>query len=330
MQDHGSVVLHVRQPLPSPGIQHPTVEDSMASSCSDIRLVITVTALLLVASPAHPQDWEAVQIQVVPVADGIYMLVGAGGNIGLSVGEDGAFVIDDQFAPLTDKIKAAIATVTDQPVEFVVNTHWHGDHTGGNENFGEAGAMIVAHENVRRRMNPEELGDLVGTSQQAPDSALPVVTFTDKVTFHWNGQTIHVQHVGPPHTDGDSVIWFEEASVVHMGDNFFVGRYPFIDVDSGGNVQGMIGVAEMVLEHVPAGTQLIPGHGPLSQLEDLQAFHDFLVGVRDTMQELIDRGMSLEEAIEARPYAETDDAMSSSFVTPERFITIVYRSLTGQ
>jgi len=294
------------------------------------RLGLMTTLLVLgILAPAAAQNADDVQIEVIPVAGSIYMLVGQGGNIGLSVGDDGAFVIDDQFAPLSDKIKAAIATVTDQPVRFVVNTHWHGDHTGGNEHFGEAGALIVAHENVRRRMNPEELGELLGRSQQAPDAALPVVTFTDKVTFHWNGETIHVQHVAPAHTDGDSVIWFENANVAHMGDNFFNGGYPFIDVDSGGDVDGMIGAAELALEHLPAGARIIPGHGPLGGLAELRTFHDFLAGARDRMRDLVDQGLSLEQVIAARPYADTDATMSSDFMTPERFITVMYRSVSG-
>jgi len=289
-------------------------------------------SLLLIPTVALAQggrDFSDVEIETLPVAEGIYMLVGAGGNIGLSVGKDGAYVIDDQFAPLTDKIKAAIAAVTDAPVRFVVNTHWHGDHTGGNEHFGDSGVLIVAHENVRKRLNPAQFADLVGRSSQAPEAALPVVTFSDRVTFHWNGQTIRVQHVEHAHTDGDSVIWFEQANVVHMGDNLFVGRYPFIDVDSGGNVNGMIATAERTLARIPAGAKLIPGHGPLATLDDLRAFHDMLVDVRDRVQGLVDAGKSLEEIVAADPSAAYDEALNEGRV-PERFITMVYRSLTEQ
>ena len=290
-------------------------------------LALLVHAPSLVAQQQEP-DWDAIEIKVEEVASGVYVLFGQGGNIGLSVGDDGAFVIDDQFAPLTDKIRAAIALVTDQPVRFVVNTHWHGDHTGGNENFGGSGAMIVAHENVRRRMNPEEFPDVIGNSRQAAAAALPVVTFTDAVTFYWNGDKIDVQHVNPAHTDGDSVIWFSGADVVHMGDNFFVGRYPFIDVDSGGSVNGIIEAADMVLARATDATRIIPGHGPVSTPADLATFRDMLVTVRGRVQALIDEGRSVEEVLAAAPSADYEGSMAPGFVNAERFVRAIYISLT--
>ena len=193
-----------------------------------------VTAFLWAMPLVAQRDWDAVEIRTVSLGGGVYMLMGSGGNIGLSVGEDGAFIVDDQFAPLTEKIKAAIAEVTDRPVQWVLNTHWHGDHTGGNENFGGAGALIVAHDNVYKRLNPAEFADLVGRSQQAPDAALPVVTFNQTMTFHWNGEDVHAFHVEYAHTDGDVIIHYRRSDVFHMGDTFFNGRYPFIDVDSRG------------------------------------------------------------------------------------------------
>ena len=202
-----------------------------------MRTAHSLVAFGIVALTSGPlpaqQDMQDVEIMTTHVAGGIYMLQGRGGNLGLSIGEDGAFLVDDQFAPLTEKIIAAIRAVTDQPVQFVFNTHWHGDHTGGNENLGKAGALIVAHENVRKRLNPAEFRELVGRSQQAPPDALPVITFTDQVTFHWNGETIHAIHVPPAHTDGDALVHFVGANVVHMGDLFFNGRYPFIDTPPG-------------------------------------------------------------------------------------------------
>ncbi|MGE3618708.1 MAG: MBL fold metallo-hydrolase, partial [Gemmatimonadales bacterium] len=222
------------------------------------------TLLLAFAALAGPaegqqQDFSAVQIRTVPVAPGLYVLVGSGGNIGLSVGEDGSFIVDDQFAPLTEKIRAAIRAVSDKPVKFVLNTHWHGDHTGGNENFGVGGAIIVAHDNVRRRMNPAEFKDVMGRTQQAPRAALPVVTFGDAVTFHWNGETMKVVHVPAAHTDGDVIIHYQRADAVHMGDTFFNGRYPFVDTESGGSIQGVIGAANTVLGMVRPSTKIIPG-----------------------------------------------------------------------
>ncbi len=290
--------------------------------------LLTATCLIA-AAPSQQRDFSEVQIETLEVADGIYMLVGAGGNIGLSVGEDGPFVVDDQFAPLTDKIKAAIAAVTDGEVRFVLNTHWHGDHTGGNENFGQAGALIVAHRNVRKRMNPEEFTEVMGRTQQAPAAALPLVTFTDEVTLYWNGEKIRAQHVEHAHTDGDTIIWFTHANVVHMGDTFFNARYPFIDIDSGGNLNGVIAAAEAVLARADADTKIIPGHGELAGVEALQKYHDVLVLARDRVSALIDEGKSLEQIIEAKPMAEYDEGWGSGFINGERFLAAVHRSLTG-
>lgn len=292
----------------------------------------TVCAFTIALAPnlSAQQDFDAVQINTIEVVDGVYMLMGAGGNIGLSVGADGAFVVDDQFAPLTDKIRAAIAAVTSAEVKFVVNTHWHGDHTGGNEAFGTAGAMIVAHDNVRKRMNPQQFGEVMGSSEQAPDAALPVVTFSDEVTFYWNDERIQVQHVKHAHTDGDSIIWFTGANVVHMGDNFFNGTYPYIDVDSGGNVDGMIASAQHVLALIDSDTKIIPGHGPLGAAEDLRRFRDVLVLARDRVGTMINDGMSLDEIIAAAPMSDYDAAYGGGFMSPDRFLTVVYRGLAGE
>ena len=292
----------------------------------------TICAFTLVVGPdlSAQQDFDAVQIDTIEVADGIYMLMGAGGNIGLSVGDDGAFVVDDQFAPLTDKIRAAISTVTSEEVKFVVNTHWHGDHTGGNEAFGTAGAMIVAHDNVRKRMNPQQFGEVMGNSEQAPDAALPVVTFSDEVTFYWNDEEIQVQHVKHAHTDGDSLIWFTGANVVHMGDNFFNATYPYIDVDSGGNVDGMIASAQHVLARIDSDTKIIPGHGVLGGAEDLRRFRDVLILARDRVGTMINDGMSLEEVIAALPMSDYDETWGGGFMSPDRFLTVVYRGLADE
>ena len=295
------------------------------------RIAVTATAVALgggaVAGPVvGQQDMSQVEIETVQLETDLFMLMGQGGNIGLSVGDDGAFLIDDQFAPLTDKILAAVAEVTDQPVRWVLNTHWHGDHTGGNENLGAAGAMIVAHENVYRRMNPAEFADVVGRSDQAPRAALPVVTFADGVSFHWNGRHIGVTHVGEAHTDGDVIVHFPRANVFHMGDTFFRGRYPFIDVDSGGGVDGVIAAANLVLERASEGTRIIPGHGDLAAPEHLRAYRDMLETVRMRVASLVANGRTEDQVVAAAPTADLDGVWGDN---PERFVRAVYKSLSG-
>ena len=275
---------------------------------------------------AGQQDMSQVEIETVQLEGDLFMLMGRGGNIGLSVGDDGAFLIDDQFAPLTDKILAAVAEVTDQPVRWVLNTHWHGDHTGGNENLGGAGAMIVAHRNVYRRMNPAEFADVVGRSDQAARAALPVVTFADGVTFHWNGRHIDVTHVGEAHTDGDVIVHFPRANVFHMGDTFFRGRYPFIDVDSGGGVDGVIAAANLVLERSSGGTRIIPGHGDLAAPEHLRAYRDMLETVRMRVASLVANGRTEDQVVAAAPTSDLDGIWGDN---PERFVRAVYKSLSG-
>ena len=288
---------------------------------------VAVAALALAPlSAAAQQDFSQVEIRTEQVADGLYVLFGAGGNIGLSVGDDGAFLVDDQFAPLTEKILAAVAEVTDQPVRWVLNTHWHGDHTGGNENLGREGALIVAHENVYRRLNPAEFADLVGRSQQVAPEGLPVVTFNDRVSFHWNGEDIRVSHMPNAHTDGDALVFFSGADVVHMGDTFFNGRYPFIDVDSGGNVDGVIAIADYVLGHTTAETTIIPGHGEITDRTSLQAYRDMLSAVRERVSGMIDDGMTEDEVVAAAPTSDLDAAWGEN---PERFVRGIYVSLTS-
>ncbi len=297
-----------------------------------IALVSLGVAALAVGAPARPlraQEMADVKIQRIEVAPGVYMLVGRGGNIGVSAGEDGVFLIDDQFAPLTDKVIAAIREVSDAPIRFVLNTHWHGDHTGGNENMGKAGALIVAHDNVRKRLSVDQFLEAFGrTVKAAPPDALPVVTFSESVTFHLNGDEIRAFHVANAHTDGDAIIVFKKANVVHMGDTYFNGFYPFIDISTGGSIDGMIAAADRVLGMIDDRTRVIPGHGPLSDKAGLAAFRDMLVGVRAAVADLVAQGKSVEEAIAAAPTAPWDAQWGGSdFMKPERFVRIVYTDL---
>jgi glyoxylase-like metal-dependent hydrolase (beta-lactamase superfamily II) len=275
------------------------------------------------------QDFSTVQIETTEVADGLYMLTGQGGNIALSTGSDGAVIVDTQFGPLTEKIQTAIGEVGGDDVAFVINTHWHGDHTGGNENFGTAGAVIVAHHNVRVRMSSEQfIVALDSRVPPSPEAARPVVTFPSRATFHWNGNAINVFHIENAHTDGDSIVHFTNLNVFHMGDTFFNGGYPFIDVSSDGSIDGIIAAAEAVLARSDAGTQIIPGHGPLGTPDDLRAYLDVVRRARERIQSLIDQGRSEEEVIAARPTAEWDAQWGAGFMNGETFTRLAYQSLS--
>jgi len=292
-------------------------------------LALALSIIALLALPATAQeDFSAVEIKAEKVADGIYMLTGSGGNLGLSVGEDGAYLIDDQYAPLTGKILAAVKELTAKPVRFVVNTHYHGDHTGGNENMGEAGALLVAHENIRRRMATGTFMEAFNRQvEPAPAAALPVVTFSDAVSFHWNGEEIRAFFVGPAHTDGDSIIHFVKADVFHMGDTLFNGMYPFIDVSAGGRIDGMITAADRVLKVAGDTTRLIPGHGPLATKADLQAYRDMLAQVRDRVAKLKAEGKTAEQIVAAKPTADLDEKWGGGFMKPDNWIGLVIESM---
>ena len=285
--------------------------------------------LALLAFPAlAQQDFSKVEIQAEKLSDNVYVLTGAGGNMGVSIGDDAVFLVDDQFAPLTPKIEAAIAKLTAKPVRFVLNTHWHFDHTGGNESFGSAGALIVAHESVRKRMSAEGFIEFLGMKFRAePRQALPVVTFTRDVTFHINGEEVYVVHLANAHTDGDAIVHFRKSDVVHMGDIFFNGRYPFIDTSSGGTVEGVIAAADRVLQFSSERTRIIPGHGPLARRADLQAYRDMLAKVSGRVGEQVRAGRSLEEVQAAKPTADFDAVWGKGFLNPLRFTEMLYKNL---
>ncbi|MGB3571354.1 MAG: MBL fold metallo-hydrolase [Phormidesmis sp.] len=295
-----------------------------------LGVLSAVGAGLPAVSLAQDQDFDAVEIETVPVTSDVYMLLGEGGNIGVSAGEDGVFLIDDQFAPLTEKILAAIATITPEPVRFLINTHWHFDHTGGNENLGNADVVIVAHDEVYTRMSTDQfIAAFQREIPASPRAALPVITFSDEATFHLNGQTIRAIHVDPAHTDGDSIIHFVEADIIHAGDTYFNQMYPFIDLSSGGSLTGMISAAETVLALAGEETKIIPGHGPLSNREELEAYRQMLVTVRLRTESAIAQGMSLEDFIASAPTAEYDETLGGGFLSTEQFLAIVYQDLAS-
>ena len=290
---------------------------------------LAIAAALSIAFRASAQqDFSKVEVKTVDVAPGVHMLIGSGGNIGVSSGPDGVLIIDDQYAPLTDKIRAAVTAISKDPIRFVVNTHWHGDHTGGNENMGGAGAVIVAHENVRRRMSTEHISAFFKrTTPASPKAALPVMTFGQDVSFHVNGDDLHVFHVDPAHTDGDSIIHWQKANVFHMGDLYFSGGYPFIDLESGGSVDGVIAAAEKVLSMANDSSKIIPGHGPLSTKKDLTGYRDMLKTIRTRIHSQVTSGKSLDEVKASRPTKDWDDTLGKGFINGDSLTEFVYRSL---
>ena len=274
---------------------------------------------------AQGQDFSKVEMKVQKVAGTVYMLEGAGGNIGASVGDDGIVMIDDEFLPLADKIESALKGITDKPVKIVLNTHWHGDHTGGNPHFGEK-APIVAQENVRKRLVTGGKTRF-GETKPAEKSALPIITFEDKVSVHLNGEDIRAIHFPNGHTDGDSVIFFTQSNVVHMGDDFFNGGiFPFIDIDSGGSVQGMIAGDEKVLAEVPDDVKIIPGHGPLATKDDLRKFVQVLKETSAAVEAGIRKGKTLDQLKQEKVLAKWD-SWGQSFIKTDVFIEILYDSL---
>jgi glyoxylase-like metal-dependent hydrolase (beta-lactamase superfamily II) len=293
-------------------------------------LAVLTTSTLVVAAPAAAQPGlDTVRIRTIPVAGSVSMLMGSGGNIAVSAGEDAVFLVDDQYAPLTQKIVDAVKAITDRPIRFLVNTHWHGDHTGGNENFGKAGVVIVAHDNVRQRMSVEQfMARFNRRVPPSPKAALPVITFAEMVTFHLNDDDIHVVHVPSAHTDGDALVHWVKADVIHMGDTYFNGGYPFIDLGSGGSINGLIDALNGALHYVNEGTRIIPGHGPLAARADLLAYRDMVVGVRDAVQRHIAMNHDLDAILAARPTAPWDETWGKGFISPDDLVRTVYESLT--
>ena len=294
----------------------------MRATC--VRLLAGL-ALVAVPLAAQQQDFSKVEIKVIPAAGNIYMLQGAGGNIGVSAGSDGILIVDDQYAPLAERIHAALKSINSGQLKFVLNTHWHGDHTGGNATFGPE-APIIAQENVRKRLSTEQhvFGETIAAS---PAAALPVITFQDSVSVHFNGEEIRVIHYPHGHTDGDSVIFFTRSNVVHMGDQFFNGMFPFVDLSSGGDVEGYARNVEAVIVKVPPGAKIIPGHGPLATIDDLKKFHQTLVETISIVRARMKEGKSADQ-IKAEKPLEKWESWGKGFMKTDNWIQIIYQSLS--
>jgi len=274
-------------------------------------------------------EFDQAQIITHKLTDNVYMLEGHGGNMGILVGDDGVFLIDDQFAPLTKKIKEAIAVISDKPIRFVFNTHWHFDHTGGNENLGEAGSIIVAHENVRKRLTEDQFIEFFKKKVPATQKAgLPIITFTENITFYLNGNTVEVFHVNPAHTDGDGVVYFKESNVIHLGDIYFEGMYPFIDLSSGGSAQGVIAALDQTIPLMDEETLVIPGHGSRSNKAKLIIYRDMLKTISQKIIQLIKKGKTLEEIVAAKPTERFDAVFGNGMISPEKFVGILFQDLS--
>lgn len=287
-------------------------------------VLLSSTFCTLLAKEATDQ-FKDVQIKTIPIKNGIYMLMGKGGNIGLCVGEDGVFMIDDQFAPLTTKIKKAISKISKKPIKFVINTHWHYDHTGGNENLGKDSVIIVSHDKVRQRMSKD--GFIKAFNAKIPAAskiALPVITFNDAISFYLNNEDIEIIHQENAHTDGDSVVFFKTSNVIHTGDIYFNGFYPFIDESSAGSIDGIIKAVNYILTKVDDNTKIIPGHGELSNKKELINYRDTLIILRDRMRKLIKEGKTLEEVLALKPNSDLDKTWGKGFLNPESFLKILY------
>jgi glyoxylase-like metal-dependent hydrolase (beta-lactamase superfamily II) len=295
-----------------------------------MRLSTLATCALLLATPAAAQqDFSKVEIRTQALTPNVAVLFGAGGNIGVSHGEDGTVLIDDQYAPLTPKIVAAVAAIPASPVKFVINTHWHGDHAGGNENLGKAGAVIIAQDHVRQRLSTEQVSTfLKRTTPPSPKAALPVITFDQSVTLHLNGDTISVTHVPHAHTDGDALVKFETANILHTGDVFVRYGLPFIDIESGGSARGMISAQDAILALADANTRIIPGHGEVATRADVIAFRDMLAAIVNRVDAGIKAGKTLPQIQAEKPAAQWD-TNPKAFVTGDAFVAMVHASLTA-
>jgi cyclase len=303
--------------------------------------VVAITALLIsgalaqqpspAPAPPAPPDFSKVEIKTTDLGDGVYMLEGQGGNITVATAKDGIILVDSEFAPLHDKIKAAIAVISNQPVKWLINTHFHGDHTGGNAPFAKDGVTVVAHVNVKNRLAAGTTNGLTGAkTPPAAAEALPGKTYTDNFKIMMKGRVADLKHIANAHTDGDTYVWFKTANVLATGDTFTNGRYPNIDFANGGNIKGMIAAADLYLKLCNDKSRIVPGHGPIADKAALLDYRTMLVTARDRMAQLVKDGKSEDDVIAAKPFADLDVKWAPSELASKNFIRVVYHSLADK
>ena len=305
----------------------------IAAGAFAVSLIVTASAIAQQPLPAAPPpvDYSKVEMKTTDLGDNMYMLEGAGGNITVAVAKDGIIMVDGEFAPLHDKIKAAVATVSNQPIKYLINTHFHGDHTGGNELFARDGAIIVAEANVKTRLAAGTTNGLTGVkTPPAPQDALPAKTYTGAYHILMRGRVADLKHIANAHTDGDTYVWFKTANVLSTGDTFTNGRYPNIDFANGGNIKGMIAATDAYLKFVNAKTRIVPGHGPLGDRAALIEYRTMLSTARDRMAKLVKDGKSEDDVVAAKPFADLDTKWAMSELAAKNFIRVVYHSLADK
>ncbi len=292
-----------------------------------MRKLLSILLLLPTAILAQ-RDWSSVQIERTEVNNRISFLVGSGGNVGVLIGDEGVMIVDDQYAPLSEKIQAAIAEISSGQIRYTLNTHYHGDHTGGNENFKEAGAIVVAQDNVRDRLGKSWTNEILGRDMEAKsESFWPVITFSDEMTFHFNGEEVTLMYAPNAHTDGDALVHFKTSNIIHAGDLFVRYGYPFIDVSAGGTIDGMIAAQKKILSLCDDNTQIIPGHGQLSTKKDVQELLNMLEATKAIVTKAKEKGETLEDLMAREPLQDFHDRWNGSFITSDLFVQIIYETV---
>ena len=303
----------------------------IATIATTLLMTATAFAQQGTSTPPPPPDFSKVEIKTTDLGDGMYMLEGQGGNITVAVAKDGIIMVDSQYAPLHDKIKAAISSISNQPIKYVINTHFHGDHVGGNESFSRDGAIVIAEVNVKNRLASGTTNGLTGVkTPPATPAALPSKTYTGHFQIRLRGRVADLKHIENAHTDGDTYVWFKTANVLSTGDTFTQGRYPNIDFANGGNIKGMIAATDAYLKLANAKTRIVPGHGPLADKAAPAEYRTMLITARDRMTKLVKDGKTEDEVVAAKPFADLDARWAPTELAGRNFIRVVYHSLADK